>query len=217
MSELPPGPFPCILADPPWRFSTWSAKGRDRCPDAPVTRNLSRQNRPERHYATMALADVKALPVAASAARDCVLFMWVVDPMIPEALEVGKSWGFKFKTPAFYWIKTRRQGSTRHLLHNEPDHKLFPMGTGYWTRANPEMCLLFTRGKPKRVSTSVRKLIIAPRREHSQKPDEQYHRIEALVDGPRLEMFARQSRPGWTSWGDQLDEQSGPLFQPEAA
>jgi N6-adenosine-specific RNA methylase IME4 len=82
-------------------------------------------------------------------------------------------------------------------------HKQFPMGTGYWTRANPELCLLFTRGKPKRLSAAVRKLMIAPRREHSRKPDQQYQDIEQLVGGPYLELFARTEREGWTSWGNQ--------------
>lgn len=203
MNDLPAGPFGCILADPPWKFKTFSAKGRDRCPDAPVTRNQQRQNRPERHYATMSLDDIKAIPVASLAAKDCVLLMWAVDPMIPEALELGKSWGFTYKTVGFYWAKMRKETSTRHLLHEAPDHKMFPMGTGYWTRANPETCLLFTRGKPKRVATDVRKLIVSPRREHSRKPDEQYERIERLVDGPYLELFARQAWPDWQAWGNQ--------------
>ena len=164
----------------------------------------------------MTLQDIKAVPVADVAALDCALFLWAVDPMIPQALEVGKAWGFTYKTPAFYWIKTRRRGSTRHLLHDEPDHKLFPMGTGYWTRANPEICLLFTRGRPKRIGTAVRKLLIAPRREHSRKPDETYERIKSLVAGPYLELFARQSRRGWSAWGNEIgafDVGAGPLFE----
>lgn len=209
MSGLPAGPFGCILADPPWRFTTFSPKGRGRCPDGPASpkaeRNLSRQNRPERHYATMSLDDIKALPVASVAARDSVLLMWAVDPMIPQALQVGAAWGFTFKTVGFVWAKERRVTSRRGAAFDEPDHKRFPMGTGYWTRANPEQCLLFTRGSPRRVSAAVRKLLIAPRREHSRKPDEQYERIEALVAGPYLELFARTQRPGWTSWGNETD------------
>jgi N6-adenosine-specific RNA methylase IME4 len=205
MTPLPQGPFGCILADPPWRFSTWSVAGRGRCPDGPMTRNQQRENSPERHYATMTLEDIKALPVAAVAAKDCVLLMWAVDPMIPEALDVGRAWGFTYKTTGFVWAKERRVTSKRGAAFEEPDHKRFPMGTGYWTRANPELCLLFTRGKPKRDSAAVRKLLIAARREHSRKPDEQYARIEALVAGPYLELFARQSRPGWTAWGNQTE------------
>lgn len=206
MSALPVGPFGCILADPPWRFATFSAKGRDRCPDGPLTRNQSRQNSPARHYDTMTMEELRALPVAASAARDCVLLMWAVDPMIPEALALGAAWGFKFKTVGFYWAKERRETSKRGAAFEDSNHKRFPMGTGYWTRANPELCILFTRGKPKRLSASVRKLIIAARREHSRKPDEQYAEIEALCAGPYLEMFARTERPGWTVWGNQTDK-----------
>lgn len=206
------GGFACILADPPWQFKTRSEKGRGRNPDAKLSRNESRQNDPERHYATMDLDGIKALPVGDAAARDAVLFLWAVDPMIPHALEVGAAWGFAYKTVGFYWIKTRRAGSTRHMLHNEPDHKLFPMGTGYWTRANPEVCLLFSRGNPKRRDAGVRKLIIAPRREHSRKPDVAHKRIEKLCDGPRLELFGRESRDGWAVWGNQTDRFDLPLF-----
>ena len=206
--DLVPGRYGVILADPPWRFRTYSAKGRDRCPDG-IPRALQRQNRPERHYPTLQIDEIKALPVADLAAPDCVLFLWATDPMLPQALAVGAAWGFAYKTVAFYWAKLRREGSARHLLHEQPAHKLFPIGTGYWTRPNPEQCLLFTRGKPKRVSAAVRKLIIAQRREHSRKPDETAERIEALVDGPYCELFARQTRGGWESWGDQLGKFEG--------
>jgi N6-adenosine-specific RNA methylase IME4 len=190
-----------IAADPPWRFSTWSAKGRGRCPDGVITRNQQRQNRPERHYPTMPMAEFLQLPVKDLAADDCLLFLWAIDPMLPEAIRLGEAWGFKFKTVAFYWAKLRREGSTRHLLHDEPAHKLFPMGTGYWTRPNPEQCLLFSRGKPKRVSAAVRKLMIAQRREHSRKPDEFFDRVSELAAGPYVELFSRQNRPGWDVWG----------------
>lgn len=153
----------------------------------------------------MSLDDIKALPVMELAARDCLLFMWAVDPLLPQAVQVGEAWGFTFKTVGFYWAKTRRATSTRgDRFVDDPVRKSFPMGTGYWTRANPETCLLFSRGKPERLSASVAKLIVSPRREHSRKPDEQYERIEALVGGPYLEMFARQTRPGWSSWGNQV-------------
>lgn len=207
---VPPGGFGVILADPPWRVSMWGPKGMGRSPDGPVTRNVSRQNSPERHYATMPIDEIKALPVASLAARDCVLLVWAVDPLLPQAVEVGEAWGFKYKTVGFYWAKLRRETSTRAELHDDPHHKMFPMGTGYWTRANPEPCLLFTRGSPKRLSAGERKLIVAPRREHSRKPDEQYDRIERLVAGPYLELFARQSRPGWTTWGNQADKFDAP-------
>ena len=214
--NFPEGPFGAILADPPWRFATFSAKGRDRCPDGPVSakaaRNLQRQNSPEKHYATMPLEDIKALPVASVAAKDCVLLMWAVDPMLPQALEVGAAWGFTYKTVGFVWAKERRVTSTRGDDQEDDNHKRFPMGTGYWTRANPELCLLFTRGKPKRVSASVRKLLVAPRREHSRKPDETHERVQQLVAGPYLEMFAREPRPGWSVWGNQTTKFAEDVF-----
>lgn len=181
------GGFGCIVADPPWSFKNWSDKGKNRNPDAMVRqKGLS-----ERHYPTMRLADIKALPVEAIAARQAVLVLWVVDCMIPEALEVGKAWGFTFKTTALIWRKTRASGA-EHI------------GLGYWGRGSTEQAFLFTRGAPRRLSGGVRKLIEAPVREHSRKPDEQYDRIEALVAGPYAELFARHRRPGWTSWGNQL-------------
>lgn len=196
--------YGAIHADPAWQFQLWSTKGMGRSPDG-QSRAAQRQNRPENHYKTMPLADIKALPVGSLAARDCVLFLWCVNPLLPQAIEVGEAWGFEYRTIAFVWAKLRREGSTRHKLHEETWHKLFPMGTGYWTRANPELCLLFTRGKPKRLSASVRTLLIAPRREHSRKPDEARARIEKLVAGPYLELFAREPAPGWDAWGNQVE------------
>lgn len=164
-----------------------------------------RNNSPLRHYATMTLQDIKDVPVLDHAADDCVLFLWAVDPMLPQAIEVGRAWGFTYKTVGFYWAKERRNlGANNKRPHVAA--RPFPMGTGYWTRANPEICLLFTRGKPKRTSASVEKLIISPRREHSRKPAEIHSRIEALVAGPYLEMFARERFPNWDAVGDQVDK-----------
>lgn len=180
--------FGAILADPPWRFATRSAAGRGRSPDGATADGAPRL------YATMTLDAIKALPVLDLAAPDCALFLWAIDPMIPEALDVGRAWGFTFKTVAFVWAKS-----------SAVTPNTFPMGTGYWTRANPETCLLFTRGAPRRVSRSVARLIVSPRREHSRKPDETRQRIEALVGGPYAELFARQTAPGWRAWGNETD------------
>ncbi|TVR82717.1 MAG: DNA methyltransferase [Rhodospirillales bacterium] len=171
-----------IYADPPWTFATFSRKGKGRSPEA--------------YYDCMTLADIQALPVADWAADDCVLLLWATDPLLDKALEVIRAWGFTYKTVGFYWAKLQK-------CHTAPDfdERSFFTGLGFWTRANPEPCLLATRGHPKRVAANVRKLVIAPRREHSRKPDEVYGRIEALCQGPYLEMFARSSRPGWDSWG----------------
>lgn len=182
---IPAGGFKAILADPPWSFKSWSDKGKNRAPDFMVRQ----KGLAERHYKTLDLRDVAALPVNELAARDSVLFLWAVDCMLPDALKIGEGWGFTFKTVAFTWAKTKSNGG-------------YHIGLGYWTRGNPEQCLLFTRGSPKRQSASVRQLITAPRREHSRKPDETYERIEALCGGPYLELFARTARPGWAAWGN---------------
>lgn len=183
---MPPDPprrdYRVILADPPWTFGTWSDKGKGRSAEA--------------HYDTMSLDGIKALPVASWAADDAILLMWATDPLLDRALEVIRAWGFTYKTVGFYWAKLNK-GAGRLLLR-EAD---FFTGMGFWTRANPEPCLLATKGHPKRRSGAVRKLVIAPRREHSRKPDEVQERIEQLAEGPYLEMFARTSRPGWDVWG----------------
>lgn len=173
------GQYRAILADPPWHFQTWGEGG---------ARNVTAK------YNTMQAAEIAAMPVAQLAAPDCVLFIWVVWPKLFEAIEVIKGWGFTYKTCAFSWMKA------------DP-YRLFAddatpfAGMGYWTRANTEACLLATRGKPKRLNADVRQGIIAARREHSRKPDGIHERIERLVAGPYVELFARQSREGWDSWG----------------
>lgn len=189
-SALPPGPFGCVLADPAWGFLTYGK--------ARVTPHRTEAD----HYATMTHAELLALPVADVAAKDCALFMWIVDSHFDEALALGAAWGFKFKTIAFIWLKETANGRQLDFFKGESDPRI---SMGYWTRKQAEICLLFTRGKPKRLSKAVRQVIRDPRREHSRKPGEQYARIEALVGGPYLEMFARQARPGWVAWGNQVD------------
>lgn len=173
--------YGAILADPPWSFKSWGGKTG--------TPHRSAND----HYATVKREDLAAIPVSDRAAPDCALFMWVVDSHLDQAIELAAAWGFAFKTKAFTWVKVTNKGTPK-------------IGMGYWTRKQTELCLLFTRGKPKRIGKGVRELIQAPRREHSRKPDEIYERIEALVAGPYLEMFARQRRPGWDAWGDETEK-----------
>ena len=178
--------YGAILTDPPWSFNVWSEDtGAGRSPSA--------------HYNTMAFDDISTLPVAESAAAACALFRWVCWPSLPDALKVIKDWGFQYKTLGFIWVK----GAVLPLFPElEPSTQV---GMGYWSRANTEPCLFATRGSPKRLNGDVRQVIIDKRREHSRKPDEIYERIERLVDGPYLEMFARQQWPGWDQWGNETD------------
>lgn len=171
--------YSVIYADPPWEFKVYSGKGKMRSA--------------ERHFDTMTLADIAALPVEALAADNCALFLWAVMPELPGALELIKAWGFTYKTAAFTWVKQNRSGAG-----------LFT-GMGYWTRANSELCLLATRGSPMRLAMDVHQVIMAPVREHSRKPDEAVPRIERLLAGPYLELFAREQRQGWTTWGNEIE------------
>ena len=163
--------YDVVYADPPWKFRAYSKNGEQRSAD--------------RHYPTTSIDDIRALPVEKLAAKDCALFMWVTFPCLLEGLSVLSAWGFTFKTVAFVWIKQNRKSDS-----------LF-WGMGYWTRSNAELCLLATKGNPKRVSARVHQVIISHVEEHSKKPPEARERIEQLMgDVPRIELFARQKADG---------------------
>lgn len=169
--------YTVLYADPPWRY-----------------RNKPNGRSPESHYPTMKTEDICALPVQALAAEDCALFLWVTMPMLFEAQKVLAAWGFRYKTVAFVWVKQNRKGSG-----------IF-WGMGYWTRANAELCLLATRGRPQRRAKNIHQVIISPVEEHSKKPEEARQRIEALLgEVPRLELFARRPSPGWDVWGNEVE------------
>lgn len=176
-------PFPAkkykiVYADPPWHFNFKNRKGlSDEAKNA--------------LYPTMNGKDITGLPVSSITDEDCVLFLWVMSSELPLSLEVIKNWGFIYKTVAFTWVKWAK--NTYHF------------GGGNWTRSNPELCLLATKGNPKRMSASVSELIISPLREHSRKPDEIRNRIVELCgDLPRIELFARQKTEGWDVWGTEV-------------
>jgi N6-adenosine-specific RNA methylase IME4 len=198
-ADLPKGHFGAILADPPWRFGTWDKQ------DAVQARaKKSRQGTvisASVHYKTMETREIASLPVAGLAAPDCCLFMWICWPNLLDSIKVIEEWGFDYKTCAFSWMKAH-VGQIELFTDEAPALA----GMGYWTRANSEVCLLATRGRPQRLNADVRQGIIAPRREHSRKPDGIHERIERLVAGPYLELFGRQQRAGWAVWGNQTDK-----------
>jgi N6-adenosine-specific RNA methylase IME4 len=169
-----------ILADPGIAFQAYSKKGEGRTP--------------QKHYRCSPLEELTAIPVAGAAAKDCFLFLWVPLRSIDFVEPLMHAWGFNFSGSAFAWAKLNPKGVG------------WFMGGGYGTRHNVEVCWLGRRGKPQRKSMGVRELIIAPRREHSRKPHETHQRIEALCDGPYLELFARQQYPGWTCIGDEANK-----------
>lgn len=184
-----------IEADPAWSWVSFSGKGSapHRTAEAP--------------YEVMSLDDMKALPVADLAAKDCLLHMWVIGSHIDQAIELGRSWNFHFKSDGLVWVKTGKH-----------DQSVRPIGMGKWVRKQVEYGLLFSRGKPSRTDAGVRQLIEAdeqviyqPKREHSRKPDERYERLERLAAGPYVELFSRTTRPGWDVWGDQSGRFNDPV------
>ena len=142
----------------------------------------------------MSVDDICQLPIAEICGKDCILFMWATFPQLKEALQVIKAWGFNYKSVAFVWLKQNKSGIGWFY------------GLGFWTRGNAEICLLATKGLPKRKSAKVHQFIISPLRGHSQKPDEARDKIVELVgDLPRVELFAREKADGWDTWGNEVE------------
>lgn len=182
--------YGAVSIDPPWRFITHSG-GK-----VPARAESSQ-------YPTLTIEEMRKLDIASVMADDSVLHMWATMPTLPEAIDLGRSWGLKYSTVGFVWIKTYPSviGRFVEIL----DTANWFMGMGYWTRSNAELCLLFTKGSPKRVSKGVRQVIIAPSYKHSQKPKEIYSRIMQLTEGDYLEIFAREHYPGWYALGNELE------------
>jgi N6-adenosine-specific RNA methylase IME4 len=175
-------PFPSdrryavLYADPPWHFEVYNE-------ESGVERAAGN------HYSTMSLDEISALPIPSLATPDAVLFMWTTAPHLQESFQVLAAWGFEYKTNAV-WVKDK-------------------IGLGYFIRGQHEHLLIATRGDmpcplPANRPPSV---INAPRREHSRKPDEAYELIERMYpELPKLELFARQQRPGWAAWGNETSK-----------
>uniref|UniRef100_A0A6M3IWW7 Putative methyltransferase n=1 Tax=viral metagenome TaxID=1070528 RepID=A0A6M3IWW7_9ZZZZ len=173
--------YQIIYADPTWSFNF-------------LKRNELSDDAKSKLYGTMKGKDICNLGIDLRPylASDCILLLWVMNSELPLALNVIKAWGFNYKTVAFTWVKT-----TKNTYH---------FGGGNWTRSNPELCLLATRGDIKRQSASVRNLVISPLREHSRKPDEiRGNIVELCGDLPRIELFARQKVDGWDCWGNEVE------------
>jgi N6-adenosine-specific RNA methylase IME4 len=180
LSEVQNRSYGTILADPPWQFSNRTGKM------APEHRRLSR-------YPTLTLQAIKAIPVAAVAAAQSHLYLWVPNAILREGLEVMEAWGFQYKTNLI-WHKIRKDGG--------PDGR----GVGFYFRNTTEMVLFGVRGQLRtRASGRTQVNIIkTQKREHSRKPDELYAIIEACSPGPFLELFARGQRANWDQWGNEV-------------
>ena len=168
--------YKIIYADPPWSYD-----------DKSMNRGGA-----ERHYKTTDNSQLCNIDVQSIAENDCILFMWATFPKMAEALELISAWGFTYKTNGFTWIKTNKKSGTPFW------------GMGRWTRSNAEVCLIATKGKPKRIDMGVHSVIHAPIARHSEKPKEVRDCILRLCgDLPRLEMFARCAHDGWDVFGNE--------------
>jgi len=177
IAELPEGKYGIIYADPPWSYSG----------------NLPQRD-PVPHYKTLETPEICQIPVNTIAGDDCILFIWATFPKLLDAFKVIEAWGFEYRTVGFVWIK-----------QNKKDKGLF-WGMGGWTRANAEICLIATKGEPKRLNADVHSVIMSPIEEHSKKPPEVRGRIVSLMGNlPRVELFAREQFSGWDTWGDESD------------
>lgn len=184
--------YPVIYADPCWRHEARGKNGNKRSQ--------------ERHYPTMTTKDICDIGVKALAEKPSALFLWVTMPRLPDAIEVGKAWGFIYSTVAFVWIKTTKKNATANFMTTLDDPGLWHMGMGYNTRANAELCLLFKRGgSPPLLRQDIRQLVVAPVLRHSQKPDIVRQRIDQMYAGEKIELFARESVAGWDCIGNEID------------
>ena len=185
MIPFPNKKYNIIYADPPWEYADKASAGnRGAC----------------YKYQVQPKEWIDNLPVADIAANDAILFLWVTGPKLNECWDLIEKWGFTYKTVAFTWVKKNKKANS------------WFWGMGRWTRANAEFCLLATRGKPQRASASVHSIVDDRIRRHSQKPDVVRDRIVELVgDLPRIELFARNSAPGWDSWGDEVAQDNATI------
>lgn len=162
-----------IVADPPWAFETYSEIGQGKGA--------------ANHYETMSTTEICRLPVGQLARGDCVLLLWATSPMLKDAFDVMDAWGFSYKSQMI-WRKTTKKHKVR-------------VATGYWCRSMHEPILLGVIGKPKKFS-AFPSMFDGIAREHSRKPEEFFTLVEKhLPSVHRLELFSRQSRPGWSNWG----------------
>jgi len=185
--------YEIIYADPPWPYNKRASN------HAKFGRGV------HGHYPVMTYKELKALDVSALAAENCALCMWATLPYLPEQLAVMQAWGFDYRTTLLVWVKTNARQNTKQLSFVPEDPDLF-FGVGYYTKSNAELCLLGMRGQVKVVDDHVSNILIAPISKHSRKPPEARHRIERLFGNRRrIELFARETAPGWDVYGNEVD------------
>lgn len=184
-AKLPNKKYNIIYADPPWKY----ADSRDYA----IKNNPTGAGGAVKHYPVMTLEEIKNIPVIDIVnKKSCFLFLWCTGPKMDWGIEVLKSWGFRYVTIPFVWIKTK---------NNSNDIRYD--GIGCYTNNNAEYCLLGRIGKYQRANTGVRQILLHRKLKHSQKPDEIRNRIIRLIgDLPRIELFARNKFHKWDFWGN---------------
>lgn len=191
-----------IYADPPWDYNDKRDKHPRLCGGAAT------------HYSTMKTRKIAALPVEEIADANCMLFLWATFPNLPEAFDLMKAWGFKYKTVGFIWIKTNK--IQRPVEDYHPAHQIIGsvqtgfsapfFGIGYYTKSNAEVCLIGVKGKPIKISNDISSVILSPKEEHSKKPNIVREKIVQLCgDIPRIELFARNNTEGWSVFGNEVE------------
>ncbi len=181
-------PYNVIAADPPWTYAFTT-----RTSEVPGT---GWRGGVENHYPGMTMDEIRALPVGDLASQNAVLWLWVVNAMLPACLDVVGAWGFEYRS-VLTWAKTTREGAPF-------------TGMGYWMRGATEHCILAVRGKPRPLRRDVPTWFAAPPGAHSRKPDEAARIFETYTVGPRVELFARGRRAGWDAWGLEADAPLAP-------
>lgn len=167
--------YSIIYADPAWEY--WSGGNKNQ----------------SLHYETMTIPEICKLPIKDITEKDCILFLWATYPILEQAFEVIKAWGFEYSTAAFVWVKKNKVSDTPFV------------GCGSWTRANSELCLLATKGNITRIDAGISQVIESPIEEHSKKPAITRELITRLVgELPRIELFSRQNTDGWDGWGNSI-------------
>lgn len=181
-----------LSIDPPWHF-------RSRAP----VQNPQSDRSPQRHYPTMDLENIAAIPMKQLALPDCYVMLWITGPLMVAGVHnmLFRAWGCRPSSTAFVWIKLWNEFDTEQLLTTPLLEADLALGTGFTTRQNAEYVMLARFGSPKILRRDIRQVIISPRREHSRKPEEYYRRAEFFCAGPRLDMFAGREREGWDSYG----------------
>ena len=171
--------YQIIYADPAWQYKSKEC----------LAKTSILNGKLNTHYPTMSISDIKNLPVGGISDDNCLLFLWVVSPMLDECIDVLKSWGFKYSTIGFIWYKQKTN-------------------PGSYTMSECEICLIGKKGNipSPRGARNIRQFLSEQKTKHSSKPQEIRKRIEMMFpEQNKIELFARQKIEGWDVWGNEVE------------